>query len=158
MFIIKMRGGNYKFQNARGFTLVEAMLVLAIFVILAGVSAPFFSQLMNRNDLTTVNQASISTLRRAQLLSQAIENDCSWGVKFLNGSIALFCGESYDTRQIQYDEVLNFSPQIVFEDLTEVTFERFSGLPLISGILTVKSNANNETKNIIISSSGLIAN
>ncbi|HNX10947.1 MAG TPA: prepilin-type N-terminal cleavage/methylation domain-containing protein, partial [bacterium] len=55
----------------KGFTLVEALLVLALLAIVVAISMPLYQNLQVRTDLN--NQANITaqTLRRAQALARA---------------------------------------------------------------------------------------
>ncbi|MCA9364673.1 MAG: type II secretion system protein [Candidatus Moranbacteria bacterium] len=128
----------------RGFTLLEVLLVIAMIVAVSFVGAPLFQSFQVRNDLALSASAASSMLRRAQVLSYSGANDESWGVSFQSGSIVLFQGSSYATRDASFDDVYDLSETIVPSGVSEIVFDRLSGRPQSTGtiILTIPSGEN----------------
>lgn len=147
----------FDFNKAKkGFTLVELMLVIAIITILAGVTAPFYSELMNRNELDTAVQAVSAGLKRAQVISQAMDYDDGWGVKVDSGAITIFKGNTFATRDTAFDEEVNISTNISVSNTTEFTFDKFTGLPIVAGTVTLES-LTGEQRNITINTKGRVS-
>lgn len=142
-------------KNA-GFTLIEILLSIAVIVIIAGISIPVYQSFQVRNDLDIATVETAQTLRRAQMLAQAVDGDTSWGVNIQSGSLTLFKGASYATRDSSFDELFDIPTSIVPSGASEIIFTKFSGLPQNIGTITLNSNAN-ETRSITIDVKGTIS-
>lgn len=138
-----------------GFTLLEAMLSVALITIIAGISFPISQSFQNKNNLDIATVEIAQTLRRAQVLSQGVDGDISWGVKIQRGNIILFKGVSYVARDIAFDEVFDMSTNIIPSGLSEIAFTKFAGLPQTIGAIILTS-VNNETKTITINTKGMV--
>ena len=139
-----------------GFTFIEILLVVALIGITAGISIPVYQSFQTRNDLDISSITIAQTLRRAQLLSQAVDGDISWGVKVAVGNITLFKGENFFARDTEFDEVFSMPTSISVLGLEEIVFEKFTGEPQNTGTTTLTS-VNNETRSINISSKGTVS-
>ncbi|RJO59197.1 type II secretion system protein [Candidatus Parcubacteria bacterium] len=140
----------------QGFTLVEVLLSLAVVGIIAASATPVYQALQNRNDLDIAINTTAQAMRRAQLLSQAVANDTTWGVKILTGKISIFQGASYAGRDQNFDEDFSLPSSINLSGLDEAVFAKLSGFPLTSGALTL-SSPNNESRTLTLNSKGTIA-
>ena len=145
----------HRFQKNGGFTFIEILLVVALIGITAGISIPVYQSFQTRSDLDISGTTIAQTLRRAQLLSQAVEGDISWGVNVAVGSITLFKGESFSSRDAEFDEVFSVPTSISVSGLQEIVFEKFTGEPQNTGTTTLTS-VNNEKRSININSKGTI--
>lgn len=139
----------------KGFTLLEVLLSVAIVGIMFGISAPVYQSLQVRNDRDVALSTVTQTLRRAQLLSQAVDSDLTWGVKVQTGSIVLFKGAAYASRISGFDETFDLPASLTPSGLSEVVFSKMTGLPQQTGTLTL-STTTNEAKTITINSMGMI--
>lgn len=74
------------------------MLSIAIITMLFGLSTPIYQSFQVRNDLDIAATTIVQSLRRAQVLSQAVDGETNWGVNVKSGSITIFKGVSYDAR------------------------------------------------------------
>lgn len=137
----------------RGFTLLEVILVIATITVLAAIAVPVYFTLQVKNDLDVATNTTLQTLRRAQILSQAVDGDTTWGVKLQQANITLFKGVSYSTRDSNFDEVYSLSGNVSPTGILEIVFSKLLGTPDTTGILTL-TNTNNETQNITIGSKG----
>lgn len=142
-------------NNKKGFTLLEVLLSITLITILTAFASPLLQFFQVRNSLGSSTITVAQTLRRAQFLSQAIDGDTTWGVKIQTGSIVLFKGASYATRDTGYDETYDMDGTITPSGQTEVVFAKFSGVPNVTGTITLTSS-NAEIKNITINSKGMI--
>ena len=142
-------------KNA-GFTLIEVLLSITAIAIIAGISIPVYQSFQNRNDLDIAATTFAQTIRRAQILAQAADGDMSWGARAQSGSITLFKGGSYATRDASFDETFDMPTSIILSGIQEFVFTKFTGLPQTTGALTLTS-ANNETRTITINANGMVS-
>jgi prepilin-type N-terminal cleavage/methylation domain-containing protein len=145
--------------RSRGFTLLELLLSVAVISLLAGLSLPVYRTLMKKNDLDIAANTIASSLRRAQILSQAVDGDTAvgvdvvWGVRTQPGGIILFKGASYTGRDTDFDETFEVPVTIDVDD-TEVIFTKFTGYPQATG--TINLSTENDTRAVTINEKGTI--
>lgn len=142
-------------DKAGGFTLIEVMLAIVLIGMLAGVGVPVYQSMQSRNDLDIAASAAAQNLRRAQVLSQSVDGDSTWGTRIQTGSVVVFKGASYASRDPNYDETFDIASSITVSGLAEVVFSKLAGLPQTTGTVTLTSVAN-EQRIIIINSKGMI--
>lgn len=142
-------------KNKKGFTLLEILLVIVLMGGLAVLSAPVYNAYKIKNDLNVAVNTTAQTLYRAQVLSQAVDGDDSWGVNIANGNIVIYKGLSYAARDIEFDEEYEISLQITITGQSDIIFSKFSGLPQVTGDIILTS-INNESKTININSQGMV--
>ncbi len=143
------------YNRNRGFTLLEMLLSVAILALLAGLGAPIYQSFQVRDDLDIAANTIAGSLRRAQVLSQAVAGDTSWGLSVQSGAITLFRGASYASRSANFDEVFDLPGSIVPSGISEIVYDKFTGEPQVTGTVTLTSNAN-EIRNITINEKGTI--
>ena len=158
MSVIKhLRFYIYKKNNHQpsGFTLVELLLSLAIIAIITGMTIPIYQSFQVKNDLDLTSAILAQSLRRAQLLAEAVAADSNWGVYLQEEKMTLFKGDSYLFRDQTADEDFSIAKSITPGILREIIFAKFTGLPLTVGTMVLTST-NNEVKNITINSQGMV--
>lgn len=141
--------------NKFGFTLIEVLLSVALLTVLAGFSLPVYRSFQIRNDLDIASNTVVQSLYRAQILSQAVSGDSSWGVYVGIGEIVIFQGDTYVTRDSDWDEVFDVPTSITPSGIASVVFDKLTGLPQSTGSIILDSNTN-ETKTITINSQGMV--
>lgn len=151
----KLLTTNYKLQTKKGFTLLELLLSVAIISLLAGLSLPVYRTLIIKNDLDVATTTIASSLRRAQVLSQAVDGDTTWGVKVQSGSITLFKGTSFTARDTNFDEVFDAPTAIGVAGVTEVVYTKFTGLPQTTGTINLSTEA--DGRSVTINEKGTIS-
>lgn len=142
-------------MNRQGFTFLEILLVVALVGILAGLSLPIYNIYKERNDIDVAVNTTAGALRRAQVLSQAVDGDTSWGVYIDTNNIIIFKGTNYAGRDTDFDEEYNLSRNFTVSGLSEVVFAKFTGLPQSTGDIILTTN-NNESRTITINSQGML--
>jgi hypothetical protein len=110
---------------------------------------------MVRNDLDIAAITLAQNLRRAQSLAQSGDGDMMWGVRVGVGSILIYKGTNYSTRDSTYDENTSIPTSIVPSGINEITFTKLTGLPSATGTFSFTSQAN-ETRNITINEKGMV--
>lgn len=139
----------------KGFTMIEILLSMAVLSIIVGIGSPIYQSFQNRNNLDITTTTIVQTMRRAQVLAQSVDGDTSWGVKIQSGSIVLFQGVNFETRDPEFDEMFDLPTSITPSGLPEIIFTKFTGLPQITGSIVLTYNIN-ETRNITINEKGTI--
>lgn len=152
---IKLQITTCKLQANEGFTLLEILLSVAAMTILSGLSIPVFRTMLTKNDLDIATVTTAQTLRRAQILSQAVAGDTSWGVKVQSGSITLFKGTSYAARDSSFDEVFDVPGSITTSGTSEIVFTKFSGDPQTTG--TISLSTDSDSSNVVINGKGMVS-
>ncbi len=139
----------------QGFTIVEVLLSVVLLSMIAGMSIPLSRVFLDRNELDQTTITLAQTFRRAQSMAIAQDGDSAWGVKVTSSSILLFKGSSYATRDQLLDESTSIAPSIVFTGLSEVVFQKGSGLPTATGTSTFTSHGD-EIRNVTINQKGMV--
>lgn len=127
--------------------MIEVMLVVGLVGAVAGVGVPLYRDYQIRNDLNLATEQVTQGLARARLLSQAAQNDDSWG--FYAPAGVLYKGDSYDTRDPAFDETYPMPSTITIEGLMEVNYGKIAGTPDATGDITL-TTINDDTRNILI--------
>lgn len=138
-----------------GLTVIELILSLGIILILFAVSVPLLRSFLLRNDLDVTQNTVVQDMYRSINLAVAGEHDTNWGVKVTTGQVVVFSGNSYATRNANYDESYNLPSGVIVSGQTEYVFSKFSGTPVSTGTTTLTNQAN-ETRSFTISSKGEI--
>lgn len=142
-------------KNSRGFTLLEVLLVISLISFIGALGAPYFLSFQTKSDLDLTALTVAHNLRRAQLLSQGVDGDSPWGVYVQNGSITLFRGLTYATRNQTYDQIIEIAPTLSVSGLQEVVFSKLHGEPTSTGTITLDSTIN-QSKSLTINSKGMV--
>jgi len=138
----------------RGFTLTELLLVIGAVVVIVALAIPVGISFYKLQGLDETTQDIVKTLRRAQNQAVFQRNDSDFGVRFESGSYILFQGSSYAGRTQSEDETFNLTTGISTSGITEVVFAKLTGLPDVTGVLTIASG--NSSHNISINGQGRV--
>ena len=139
----------------RGFTLPEVLISITLLSIIAGMIIPMYRTFLVRNDLDSSVATLAQSLRRAQSLSQAGDGDMGWGVRVGVGSILVYKGSNFITRDSSFDENTSIPTSIVPTGIVEVAFSKVIGMPSATGTFTFTSQ-NNEKRNVSINEKGMV--
>jgi len=126
-----------------GFTLLETILSVTIIGLLAGLSIPVFYSFQANNSTGLAADIIAQSLRRAQSLSQAVSGDAEWGVKVVTTTATLFQGPSFASRNASFDEVFEFSQNVIVSGTSEFVFMKLYGYPQPTGSIQLISTGGN---------------
>jgi len=124
-------------RSHAGFTLLELLLSVAVISALAGLSLPVYQ-----------------SARRAQVLSQAVDSDTTWGVKAQSGSIVIFKGTSYSVRDANFDEIFDVPGNISVGGASEIVFAKFTGFPQTTGTMNISTES--DSRSVTINEKGMV--
>ena len=96
----------------KGFTLVELLLVIALILIVAVPSLMFGGNFMG-----------------SMYTDDAAQENSPWGVKLEQGEFLVFAGDSYASRDSQFDTGYAINRNVNIANFDEVVFSSPSGLP-----------------------------
>lgn len=117
-----------------GFTLIEGLLVIAIFGVVTGVSIPMYLRYQQRNDISLAAENATEGINRACILSQLGEHDSGWGYSIEHG--ILFKGSSYATRDTSFDESYPIFAGVSASGPGEIAFRKLTCEPIAAGTIT----------------------
>ncbi len=139
----------------KGFTLLEMMVALGIIILLAAVTVPFYNQISFSRTTESARGELTSVLRLAASQASASQNDSAFGVYILSNHYILFRGNSYASRIAVEDRSFDLPAGITLSGLNEVVFAKQTGLPNVTGTISL-INQLGQTMTVSINSQGLI--
>lgn len=147
-------------KGGKGFTLIEALIVVAVIVVIAAVGVGVFRNFKIENQLNSASAGALSVIRLAQSKTIAGEAALQWGVHFQSDRYVLFQGGVYgagDPNNIV--SLLNSQIQISVIALagggSELIFNRLSGTTNQYGSVQISSVADaSRMRTIYVESSG----
>lgn len=143
-----------RFEYKRAFTLIEIIIVIALFSALVLIGVPFSQSNLAASELDAAAEVTVKSLKLTQTQSQAVKEDDTWGVRIDGHNIVQFKGASYAARDQAYDGITQFSNKTIFSGLTEVVFSKIDGLPDQSGDIVIENFG--KTRTITIYANGAI--
>lgn len=114
---------------ARGFTLIEILLVIAIILTVGFLSAAFPPRFITQMAVRDAKDEFQSVLQKARAYAIAGREHSSWGAHYGNSVITLFKGDSYNNRDQSQDENTPINENISVSGFTETVFAQPGGKP-----------------------------
>lgn len=135
-----------------GFTLIEILVVIAIFLALLGVSLYSYFNARSSAPMKPIADGIVFTLERAKADALAGKNGSGAGVYFASSSYTYFSGDSYDpsasddqTTTLPSEYVINYT----LLSGSSIVFSHLTGSPNASTTITVTDTENASNTKII---------
>lgn len=138
----------------RGFSLLELLIVIAIFSLFAGLGTSTYYSMRSHSNLELATGSLVEAVRFAQSSAQSGKSDSKWGVEILTNQIVIFKGDTYASRDTTKDEIFNFSSGVSASGLSEIVFEKVTGATVNTGTTTLSSSS--ESRNIFVNEKGTV--
>lgn len=116
-----------RLENRKAFTLLELLLVMLLVGILLGASVTVSMTLFQQNNRIYDAQVITGALRHSRLKAVAGEADSNWGIYLTTDFTTVFSGNTYATRDTQYDQPVPFSTASNITGDSEIVFSIYSG-------------------------------
>jgi type II secretory pathway pseudopilin PulG len=113
-----------KRESGNGFTLMEVLIVVAMSILLAGLTLPIGFRFFQSQMLDEAALGVESALDRAGAMAGQGKHDSAFGVKFLSGGYTVFQGVSYALRASGEDENFTLASNIAVLGADEIVFSK----------------------------------
>jgi len=146
-------------MNNNGFTLIELLITTSIIAIIASFSLPFFGFWQTSLGASNYKAQIIENIELARSKSMVSENNKKHGVYFNSDSFILFQGESYTSRDEDYDRVFNLPNNLFLDtdlDDDEIIFNKYNGQIATSGVISLGDGNNNGNYQILVNQFGFV--
>lgn len=164
------RGIAPPYASARGFTVVELLIVVAMAGLLSYLAAPFLSTSLSANDAKQSSVSAADALREAQASAMSGHRDSRYGVHFEGTKFVLFRGATYAPADVD-NSVHDLTGLVSVSAVSlspggscdlpagtgncDVHFENRRGTPSASGTVTF-TGAGGETRVVTVNAVGMI--
>ena len=136
---------------ARGFTIIELLLVILIVSIITLMSASFYSRFLTQNAVDNTREQLVGSFRKAQTYSMMGKQNGVWGVRYTLSPKKITL---YLTGSSAFDEIYNVNDNITVT-VFDITFAKITGLPSATPTITITGGDNSKT--ITINSQGVVS-
>ena len=142
-------------RSRLGFTLIEVLLVVAIITLSAAITIPVGAAYLSRSDLSNTTSSVVQSLRQAQSYAFYSNQDDNWGVRVESGTITIYKGADYATRDSSFDTTIPFRSSVVVSGDQEVLFTRGSGRT--ASPITINLSDGSSSSEINVSRIGVVS-
>lgn len=146
----------------KGFSLIEIIIVIAIFAALFVITLTAFSRFNNNQALNRSVSEVTSILNEARALTLASKNNAVYGVHFLSDRVTLFTGQIFSPSDPD-NEVNVISSKVSISNIAlsgggdDIIFQRLTGKTNQNGTITLSLiSDSSKSKTITVEVSGII--
>jgi type II secretory pathway pseudopilin PulG len=142
-------------MRSKGFTIVEIVVAVGLGALIFATVGILAVRWFENRQLRATTSTLSSYLRTAAVRAIQCEGGVDHGVSRADGNLTLFRGATYASRQASYDTVFTYPSNIQFSGITEVVFSCPTGLPNLSGTVSIGNGL--RSNDITVYSSGAIS-
>jgi prepilin-type N-terminal cleavage/methylation domain-containing protein len=140
-------------RNTAGFTLIEALVVMALISVLAGMTAPAVSAGMDRYELISASQQVASTIRSARY--QAVGKNMILKVRFDFPEAGQF--QIVDADDIAMGSVQYLDDDIEFGEFTDLEFSTSGRLTSgVAASIVITNGDDDQNRTVVVSKNGQV--
>lgn len=143
-------------MSSRGFTLIEFMLVVALFLVLAGMAPSFYSRFLLQNAVSDTADRLAFSFRTAQGYALSGKGSAPWGVALNGNSIVLFRGANFATRNSALDRRVSVPANVSISGFTETSFSRVSGIPTAPLLVSITASGG-ASRTVTVNALGVVS-
>ncbi len=124
-----------KTKVSKGFTLIETLISVVLIILVFAIGMPVSVNFYKSFILQSATETAFNSLKKARLDSQIGNLDSGFGVYFDNNNhrFIYFKGQSYASRDQNYDQVYDVPQFISFSGSSEFGFQKITGKPNTDG-------------------------
>ncbi len=137
-----------------GFTLIEIIVVMGIIAILAGFGYPMYSAVRASASMVATTESVEQAVRQAHGYAMAMKNGAPWGTYVGAGTVVVFSGATYASRDTSKDVTYVLDSGLVVSGTTEYDFAAVTGRPTSAGSTTL--TIVNSSKSFTVNALGII--
>ncbi|MBI2035317.1 MAG: prepilin-type N-terminal cleavage/methylation domain-containing protein [Candidatus Liptonbacteria bacterium] len=146
---------SHSLKGEGGFTFVEVIVALTIFIILFSLAAPVTLNFYRSRSLISERDSVVGLLRRARGLAMANRNQSDHGLFMGNNSTIIFQGVSYALRNQEFDEIFSRENSITASGATEIIFRALDGAATsVNGTTTISLGLSDNIRTISFNAEG----
>ncbi|MBI1838960.1 MAG: prepilin-type N-terminal cleavage/methylation domain-containing protein [Candidatus Colwellbacteria bacterium] len=116
-----------RFLSLTGFSLIELLVVVAIFAVISSLGLAIGLNFYRGYVLNSERNIFVSILTKTRSKAVSNINQSPEGVFINSGNYTIFQGSSYASRNQAYDEVISINPSVTPSGLGEIVFGQLSG-------------------------------
>lgn len=139
---------------AKGFTLLETVIVIALLLALVGGGGILSARYLRGRHVRASAETLLSELRTAQAQARAQHDDAAHGVKAFPDRVVRFAGDSYAARAGASDVTTVFPTAVALEGADEAVFPKGGVAP--ASPVTITLSDPHLTVDVAVSAYGLI--
>lgn len=142
-----------------GFTLVELLIVIAIFAVLAGIAVVGFQNYARYQNFDQEIAAVQATIADTKVKARSSENGEAHGIKVTANTLTVFSGATYSAIDPD-NEVYTFDAITLTPTFTggtdEIIFANLTGLPSATGTVLMTGVYYSATRTVEVTGTGVI--
>ena len=160
---IFLRTTYHRLLTKGGFTLIELIIVIAVFAVIAAIGIAPFTFFKNTNALSSALEESVSLLLEARTKTLSSQNESQYGVYFKDDSATLFMGNVFNdndsnNKTVPFSSVIEVSNISLNGGVDSIVFSRLTGETNDYGTIIFRLKSDTQTtRTLRIESTGVIS-
>lgn len=148
-------------RTARGFTLLELLIVVAVLALLAGIILSSFTEFRNSKVLDTAVEDVLTLLSQARGDTLASKDDYQYGVHLEADRVVLYRGATYsggdaNNQTTMLDDALEITTITLVGGGSDILFDRLTGKTTQSGTFVIRVESDTaKTRTITVNGTGI---